>query len=414
MSQSTGTLDRPLRVVYLGGPGDAPDVLRRMAAGTPFDSVAHYPYSGQLFEVCQELGVHLLSLSYHKRTDDFTFGNLRAINRPDRMVGRGIQYHLGNLAYALEVSRDALKHDADLLITSTEPHPFLFEPLALKGVRVVPSIHATVLPEFKPASRVMKSAVRLSKHFYERTSAAILSHPGPCARQIVELTQGRARPIVEFLPLYRPDWFQGITPPRRDGSTFRVLTVGRLEASKGVFDLIEAARRIRDQGRSDIHFDVCGTGGALEDARRRVRELGFEKSFVLHGWTETEALRNLWSQSHAAVVPTNADFVEGFNQVVVEALLAGRPVITSRACPSIEYARASSIEVAVGDVAAYAENILRLADDRALYDRLQSHCATLASVFLDPSKSFGAAIRHLLQAVAQNREVTPYSCPPIM
>jgi len=413
MSRSTASLDRPLRVLYLGGPGDAPDVLRRMAAGTAFDSVAHYPYSGQLYEVCQELGVHLLSLSYHKRTDDFTFGNLRAINRPDRMVGRGIQYHLGSLVYALEVSRDARNFGADVLITSTEPHPFLFEPLALTGVKVVPSIHATVLPEFKPASRVMKTAVHLSRHFYERTSAAILSHPGPCARQIVDLTQGRARPIVEFLPLYRSDWFQGIAPPRRDGSAFRVLTVGRLEASKGVFDLIEAARRIRAQGRSDVHFDVCGTGGALEDARRKVRELGLESGFVLHGWTETEALRNLWSKSHAAVVPTNKDFVEGFNQVVVEALLAGRPVITSQACPSLEYARGSAIEVAVGDVAGYAENILRLADDRALYERLQGQCAKLASVFLDPNKSFGAAIRRLLQAIAAGREVAPFSCPPL-
>jgi glycosyltransferase involved in cell wall biosynthesis len=402
----------PLNVVYLGGPGDAPDVLRRRAAGERFDAVAHDTYSGQVFDVCRELDANLLSLSYHKRTDDFTHGKARAINRPNRLTGGGLEYHFGNVAYAWEITRDALRFRADVVITATEPHPFLLEPLIQMGVKVVPALHATILPEFRPSSRAARMAMQLSRHFYGSACTAILSHPGACVRQVVELTNGRPRPIVEFLPLYRPDYATGIAPPRRDGGPFRVITVGRLEASKGVFDLIAAAKKIRAAGRNDVHFDVCGNGSALEDARRTVREAGLEDRFVLHGWTEIGLLRELWGKSHVAVVPTTTDFTEGFNQVVIEALLAGRPVITSRVCPALDYARPSSIEVRENDAGAYADAILKLADDRVLYDRLQGNCATLVSVFLDPTKSFGAGVRRVLQAIESGREVEPVTCPP--
>jgi len=253
----------------------------------------------------------------------------------------------------------------------------------------------------------------MSRHFYERSCTAILSHPGLCTTQVVALTEGRSRPIVEFLPLYKGDSFEGIPAPRRTDGKFRILQVGRLEASKGVFVLIEVARRAREAGRTDFHFDVCGTGGALEDARRKVRELGLEDSFVLHGWTELDDLLELWGQSHIAVVPTTPDFVEGFNQVIVEALLAGRPVITSPVCPSLDFARESAIEVPHSDAGAFYDAIVRLTSDTELYDRLQSNCAWQARQFLDPDRAFYGAVKHVFTAIAEGREVTPVFHPPV-
>ena len=45
-------------------------------------------------------------------------------------------------------------------------------------------------------------------------------------------------------------------------------------------------------------------------------------------------MREMFRQAHVLIVPTTTDFIEGFNQVVVEGVLAGRPVITSWNVPS--------------------------------------------------------------------------------
>ena len=162
---------RPLRVVYLAGPGDAPDVLRRRAAGDEFADVAHQPYSGQVFDACEALGAQVLSVSWHKRTDDFSHGDIRAINRPNHLDGRrGVSYQLGQLQFTWDIVRDIWNEKADVLITSTEPHAFYLEPLIASGVKVVTALHATVLPVYQPPLRLQKRTVELSRHFYERSA----------------------------------------------------------------------------------------------------------------------------------------------------------------------------------------------------------------------------------------------------
>jgi glycogen synthase len=55
-------------------------------------------------------------------------------------------------------------------------------------------------------------------------------------------------------------------------SAFRVLFIGRIEFDKGVFDLLEAARKISKQGIKDIVFDICGDGTALDSLRQTVTQ----------------------------------------------------------------------------------------------------------------------------------------------
>jgi glycosyltransferase involved in cell wall biosynthesis len=398
--------------LYLAGPGDAADVLRHMATGDRYDHVAHVAYSGQLFEACRDLDAALLCVSANRRADDFAHGELRALNVPDLMPpSSGAAYHFANLRFARRVARYAREHQANVIITATEPYPFLLEPLARRGIAIVPALHATLLPEFKRAGLVRRLSVRMSRHFFKRTCPAVLTHPGACARQAHEVAAGQPRPLVEFLPLYRGNVFAGVAPPVR-GDTFNVITVGRVEPEKGVFDLVEVAKRLRDAGRTDIRFDICGTGSALEPARDLAKRYALDGILTLHGWTAMDKLLELWGRSHAAVVPTTRDFVEGFNQVVIEAILAGRPVITSQICPALDFVRGSALEVPPDDVDAYRQGILRLADDPTLYSQLQGRCADVSRPFLDPSKSFGRAVRHILASLAAGREVEPIYHPP--
>lgn len=399
-----------LRILYLAGPGDATAVLRTIAEGRSDDGIAHVAYSRQVFEVCKALDATLLCVSTNPRLDDFSHGKLRSINRVDPFKGKArLGYHFANVTYAREIDQYAREINANVVITATEPHPVFLEPLSLRGVHVVPALHALLWPEFRKPSRVLALMIRLSRHFFSSSCSAILSHPGLAVEQTKKLTHNKHQPIVEFLPLYPHGMFANAAQPQADAEVFRVLTVGRVEENKGIFDLIEIAKRVRERSKSPVRFDVCGTGGAIEEARRRIQDQGLSDLLVLHGWTSMEDLEALWGQSHLCVVPTTSQFVEGFNQVVVEAALAGRPVITSSVCPSLDFVRPCAIEVPVDDVEAYVRAIVSLADDRARYTELQSRCAAVVRPFFDETKSFRAAVRHVLEGLMDRGAVTPVS-----
>jgi glycosyltransferase involved in cell wall biosynthesis len=352
------------------------------------------------------MDAELLAIAHNTRADDFRYGKLRAVNRPNPLYDRnGLNYHLAHLTYAKEIVRDAKSLGADLVVSSTEPYPFLLEPLTWLGVKVVPALHATFLPEFKKATLAQRLISRASRRFLRQKCYAILTHPGACARQARQVAGNSPKPLLEFLPLFHKDLFDDIQPPQQNSVIFRVITVGRLERSKGVFDLIEIATKLRESGRTDIHFDVCGTGSALADARNRVEELSLGNMFSLHGWVSMEQLMDLWAQSHVAVVPTTRDFVEGFNQVVIEAILAGRPVITSEICPAIDYVKPCAIQVPAEDPDAYREAIISLADDPEYYENMTSNCERVGKQFLDPNNSFAYVFRYILESISANQEV---------
>jgi glycosyltransferase involved in cell wall biosynthesis len=171
-----------------------------------------------------------------------------------------------------------------------------------------------------------------------------------------------------------------------------VFFAGRIERDKGVFDLLTIAKRFKAAGVDDVAFDVCGTGGAFEELKREVETAGVADRFLMHGYCNRPVMREKYCESHVVIVPTTTDFIEGFNQVVSEAVLAGRPVITSAVCPAIYYVRDAVVEVPVDDVQAYGDAILSLRNDRELYRRKVDACEPLKAQFYDESLGWGAAL----------------------
>jgi len=175
-----------------------------------------------------------------------------------------------------------------------------------------------------------------------------------------------------------------------------VLFAGRIEPNKGVFDLLEIARRLAKAGHTEIEFDICGTGSALEGLKAQVERSALTRRFHLHGHCKQDVMRGLLSRCHVVVVPTTTDFVEGFNKVVAEGVLAGRPVITSSVCPAIGYVRDAILEVPPNDVDAYEAAILDLYSNQSLYEAKRAACLSLQGQFYDPSRSWAAALRRAL------------------
>jgi glycosyltransferase involved in cell wall biosynthesis len=121
---------------------------------------------------------------------------------------------------------------------------------------------------------------------------------------------------TEVTPVHPPSDLTGFPKPRRGRY---LLTVGRLDAPKRVDLLIGAMRHVR----SDVELLIVGTGPdrhRLEDLAAgdpRIRFLGF---------VNDDALLSLYAEAHAVLF---APLQEDFGLVALEAMAAGKPIVTT-------------------------------------------------------------------------------------
>jgi glycosyltransferase involved in cell wall biosynthesis len=116
----------------------------------------------------------------------------------------------------------------------------------------------------------------------------------------------------------------------RGGSNGHVaLFLSRIHPKKGVLDLVEAWSEIKPNGWTLLVVgpDEAGHRASVE-AAARARGLG--TSFQIRGPAYGDDKRALLERADLFVLPTLS---ENFGNVVVEALAAGTPVITTRAAP---------------------------------------------------------------------------------
>ena len=207
---------------------------------------------------------------------------------------------------------------------------------------------------------------------------------------------------MKFLPTYRRTEFVDVAEPDDKRSPFRVLFAGRIESDKGVFDLLEIAQRLSAEGRQDITFDLCGEGSALEPLRLAAQLAKVDPSFVCHGHCNKSRMREMFSRAHAVIVPTRTDFMEGFNQVVVEGVLSGRPVVTSAVCPALSYVQDAVVEVPPNDIKGYTEALLKLYNAPQFYEQNRQGCRRGQEQFYDISQGWAVALKSIFVAIQQN------------
>jgi len=388
-------------VIYAAGPGDVIGTFRYWREGRDDPGQVAMTYSGQFFDVCRELGAHGYAIASHPRREVVHDGVFRVEHRTIPFAkAAGPLYHLGQIWMGMRMIAAAMRYRADaVVICDGTCHWFPLRVLPRLGIAVIPTIHCMLWKRSTPPrGRIQRIIQRLNRPFWRRSAASILSASADITRQLDQVTDGRHRPVMEFLPTYRTGTFVAdVAPPAPP--PFRVLFAGRIEAYKGVFNLLEIASHFKAAGRNDIEFDLCGAGSALDELGRQVHEAGLGDRFRLHGHCDRPTMREMFRQCHVLIVPTTTDFAEGFNQVVVEGVLAGRPVITSDVCPALEYVRDAVIEVPPDDVSAYEAAIVRLHDDPSLYEQKRAACGVLQTQFYDESRGWAAALRKALLCV---------------
>jgi rhamnosyl/mannosyltransferase len=168
---------------------------------------------------------------------------------------------------------------------------------------------------------------------------------------------------VEVIPfgIDETRWAEVPNPPA--GSAPRALFIGRLVRFKGVDILLRALERV-----PDLKLDIIGSGPEGPRLRTLAQALAIADRVRWYGEYPDEDLPRRMADAHFLVLPS-VTTEEMFGLVVLEAMAAGRPVITT-AVPSavrdVNVPGVTGLEVPLRDVGALAEALDRLARDATL------------------------------------------------
>jgi glycosyltransferase involved in cell wall biosynthesis len=388
---------RSLRVLYAAGPGNVLGTYQNWLNGQDDVSQVAVTYSSQFFDACRKLNAQGYVISSCAEKGVLQDEQFKIEHRPHpTQYMSGVRYHLGQIWYGLRLAASALRWRADVAVVADgTTHWFVLWALPHLGIKLVPSLHCVLWSKYL-TRRPLEKLISSFNRYTFANSLRILAVSNDIAQQVRQLTSVHP-PIQEFLPLYRRGEFHDVKPPSADRSVFRVLFIGRIEVNKGVFNLLDIAKRFAAEGRQ-IHFDLCGTGSALHALQQAAIEAKLETSFVCHGYCNKPQIRKRLGESHVVISPTTTAFVEGFCKVVAEGILAGRPVITSTVCPALSYVQPAVVEVKPNDINGYGDALLKLCDDSEFYEMKRRACLEVQDQFYNWSFSWETALQSTLLA----------------
>jgi glycosyltransferase involved in cell wall biosynthesis len=110
-----------------------------------------------------------------------------------------------------------------------------------------------------------------------------------------------------------------------DTNKYNLLFIGNLIKTKGVFELLIAAKKLSDEN-VDFELSIIGKGPEESHLASYIADNNLSDSIKLIGGVPHELLDQWFSKSHALVLPS---YREGVPNVIMEALATGTPVVAT-------------------------------------------------------------------------------------
>jgi len=147
----------------------------------------------------------------------------------------------------------------------------------------------------------------------------------------------------------------------------KVLFLGQIVARKGIYDLIAAARRLKDD---PVVINVVGPYRELPPS--------LPSNIHFHGRVNDLGARAWYEDADIFVLPTHSD---GFALTQLEAMSHGLPVITTPCCGEVVRDEWNGILFPPGDVAALVGILRRLATNRELLSLMSGNARSTLGKF---------------------------------
>jgi glycosyltransferase involved in cell wall biosynthesis len=175
---------------------------------------------------------------------------------------------------------------------------------------------------------------------------------------------GLPRPIVIPNMVDEDFFFPPANPKRNPAFTF--LTMGSIEESKGMEELLRAFRLVVRE-RPELRLRIGGDGSKEAAYQALTKELGLQDQVAWLGRLSREQARAEHRQADAFVLPSH---YESFGVVFAEAIACGKPVLATRCGgPESIVNETNGLLCEVGDVPGIARRILEMVEHRERYDR---------------------------------------------
>ena len=334
------------------------------------------------------------SLEHHFQLAHFQVGSA---GRGETAAGRALRALASPFQLAAAIAR--LNPDIVHVNTSIDAKAYwrdLAYVLAAKlfGVRVVYQTHGGALRVFCGSSRLLRRIVGSALGWpdvvvtiaqVELESARELA---PAARVVLLPNGTDCSPLIG---LERP-----ASDPR---APLRLLYMGRLVRTKGLFETLEAMQILRRSG-VETRLVIAGSGPVEEELRQRARMLRVDDIVTFAGAVFGERKVQLLAQGEVALLPSY--HLEGLPYALLEGMAAGQAPIVTRigATPEVVQEDVHGLFVPPRDPEALARAIGALAADRARLQRLGAAARQRVATYYSVERlagDFTALYRALLE-----------------
>lgn len=273
---------------------------------------------------------------------------LGALRRAWQMRGPGLRAAIYQLFYFLEAVVLA-RHLQDRGVTHLHAHFAQAScTVALLAARLADIPFSFTL--HGPADFTDPKAWRLSDKIADARFVACISHYCRSQAMLVSPHEHWSRLHIVHCGVEPDRYLAG--PPEGQGMLF----VGRLAAAKGVPILIDAMTRIRETC-PDAQLTLVGDGPDRARLEEMTRQQGLADCVTFTGYRSQDEVAEILAGSALFVLPS---FAEGVPVVLMEAMAAGRPVVTTRIAgiPELVEDGVSGRIVPPGDVDAFAQAVV--------------------------------------------------------
>ena len=210
---------------------------------------------------------------------------------------------------------------------------------------------------------------------HKRAMLAVLGHAGALligSRSFAdEVTENHGTPPDRFTIVPGAVNTERFYPAGEDigklGATPHLLYHGRVDARKGILDLLDAFAALSE--RRPARLTVSGIGPDSKNAAGRARELGLDDRVEFSGYADYAATSEVYRRAELFVSPT---YAEGFSNTILEAMATGLPVVSTRSVGVVDCLRhkENALLHEPGDVPGLTATLDQMLDDRDLRRRL--------------------------------------------
>ena len=313
----------------------------------------------------------------------------------------GINTHRFWRAHALEKQARALILEHGIHVVSAQD-PFEQGIAALRAVQGTPAkLHIQVHTDFLSPWFVRAGNFRspvVPTPAINRVRRALADQVLPCAQGVRVVSErikrsliarygaGITEPVVIPIETSRTPATPVALP--KHPFTFALITVGRLEPEKRIEDIIAALISLKDQYPA-VGLFIVGEGRERSRLERMVRDARLTDRVIFLG-ARVDA-PGLMASAQAYI---QASAYEGYGRTLVEAALAGVPIITTDVGIVGEVFRGYEEVLAapVADPAALALHIRGLVEDMRARTELSMHAKTAVEKHLTETDASAAAI----------------------